>query len=818
MNDFEKEHNALLRRFGAECAVLLKSDGSFPLESACDLALYGSGARRTVKGGTGSGEVNSRTFVTAEEGLEAAGFRIATKHWMDRYDEIHAQAKKRFIKALKRSALKRGTLAILDSMGAVMPEPDYDLPLDEEAEAAVYVLSRISGEGSDRKPVPGDILLTETEKRDILALNRKYGKFLLVLNVGGVIDLSSVTEVRNILVLSQLGGETGSILADLILGRSVPSGKLTTTWSAWEDYPAIGTFGDRYDTRYAEGVYVGYRYFDSADKKVLFPFGFGLSYTCFDFRTGAVTEKDGNVSVQAWVKNTGTRNGKEVAQLYVSAPQGRLDKPYQTLAAFEKTDELQPGEEMMLTLAFDLRDLASYDMQRAAWILEPGDYVLRLGTSSRDTKETAVIRINGEAVVKQVNNCLTQPDADDWQPKKPRREALPADVPEILIEASAFASETVDYALSHEIVPAVESLTDEELCLINIGAFKWKGSGSVIGNAAQAVAGAAGETVNCLKHKGIPSLIMADGPAGLRLSRLYTRDEKGVHSIGGGLPESVMELMPAPAAFAMKLMGGKGNPSGEIFEQNCSAIPIGTALAQSWNLRFAELCGDIVGDEMERFGVHLWLAPALNIHRDIRCGRNFEYYSEDPLISGRIAAAVTRGVQKHPGRGTTLKHFAANNQETNRYGSNSIVSERAMREIYLRGFEIAVRESQPHALMTSYNLLGGIHTCERRDLIEDVLRAEFGFEGIVMTDWIIPAMYAGKKKYPAPNAARTASAGGDLTMPGSKGDMKAMLKGMKEGAVTRRQLLINATRVIRMAKTLAAAAATEETGKEENGI
>ena len=240
MNQYEIEHNQIVRGLGAECTVLLKTDGAFPLDKPCKLALYGSGARRTVKGGTGSGEVNSRYFVTAEEGLEAAGFTITTKSWLDAYGQLWPEAKKRFLRKLKRSALKRGTLAILSDMGAVMPEPDYELPLDGDGEAAVYVLARISGEGSDRKPVPGDILLTETEIRDILALNRKYKRFMLVLNVGGVVDLSPVMEVRNILLLSQLGVETGSILADILLGKANPSGKLTTTWSAWGDYPAVG--------------------------------------------------------------------------------------------------------------------------------------------------------------------------------------------------------------------------------------------------------------------------------------------------------------------------------------------------------------------------------------------------------------------------------------------------------------------------------------------------------------------------------------------------------------------------------------------------
>ena len=205
---------------------------------------------------------------------------------------------------------------------------------------------------------------------------------------------------------------------------------------------------------------------------------------------------------------------------------------------------------------------------------------------------------------------------------------------------------------------------------------------------------------------------------------------------------------------------------------------------------------------MERFGVQLWLAPALNIHRDLRCGRNFEYFSEDPLISGKFAAAIIRGVQKHPGCAATVKHFAANNQETNRYASNSQVSERALREIYLRGFEIAVKEGGPHALMTSYNLINGVHSSERRDLLQDILRAEFGYAGVVMTDWIIAAMTGKQSRYPAPNAARIAAAGNDLTMPGGAGDFKALMRGLKNGTVTRRQLMLNATRIVRLAKKL----------------
>lgn len=327
---------------------------------------------------------------------------------------------------------------------------------------------------------------------------------------------------------------------------------------------------------------------------------------------------------------------------------------------------------------------------------------------------------------------------------------------------------------------------------------------SIIGNASGRVAGAAGETTGQLDEREFPVMVMADGPAGLRLSRKYLKDDKGIHPIGETMPATIADFLPKPLIWLMSLFAKKEKPGDKVYEQYATAIPIGTAIAQSWNLEFAQKCGDVVGDEMERFHVQLWLAPALNIHRSIRCGRNFEYFSEDPFISGKFAAALTKGVQKHPGCGTTIKHYAANNQETNRYNNNSQVSERAMREIYLKGFEICVREAQPCAVMTSYNLLNGKHTSERRDLIEDILRSEFGFEGIVMTDWIINGGTMNKASvHPAPQAAKIAAAGGDLTMPGGKNDFNGILEAVQKGELSRRQLQINATRIGRMAKRLA---------------
>lgn len=685
-----------------------------------------------------------------------------------------------------------------------MPEPEYDLPLNVKGETAIYVLARISGEGNDREAREGDIFLTESERRTILELKRQYRRFMLVLNVGGPVDLSPVMEVENILILSQLGVQTGSALADLVLGKTYPSGKLTTTWTKWKDYPDFASFGEQDDTRYQEGIYVGYRYFDSVDKEVLFPFGYGVSYTNFEVRFKGLKLDKMTAEIGAEVVNIGDFCGKEVVQLYVSVPEGKLDQPYQTLASWKKTEELKPGEKQTVELSFLLTDLASYDEEQAAWILEQGEYTLRMGNSSRDTEVCGVISVPETLVIKSVKNCFGKPDFTDWKPERKRKDRVGKKIQSL--EADIFSVDIVKVVYEHkdEPMPEMEGFSDEELISLNVGAFVAGGGVTgIIGNASMSVAGAAGETV---KVGEIPVIVMADGPAGLRLSQKCFRDENGIHSLGSTMPETMQNLLTEDERAYMNSMIPQPGEDSEIFEQYATAIPIGTAIAQSWNPLLAERCGDIVGSEMERFGIHLWLAPALNIHRSIRCGRNYEYFSEDPLISGVFAAALTKGVQSHPGCGVTIKHFAANNQETNRYNNNSIVSERALREIYLKGFEICVRLAQPKALMTSYNLLNGKHTSEHRELLEDVLRCEFEFDGIVMTDWVTSSdILSADAKYPAPEAYKVALAGNDLFMPGSQQEIDNLTAALKNGHITREELIKNATRICRMAVELAGA-------------
>lgn len=811
--DYEKKHIALLRRFAPECMVLLKQDGHFPLVAPGKIALYGSGARNTLKGGTGSGDVNVRHYTTVEEGLENAGFTITTKSWLDDYDAVRKDAHEDFITGIKARAQEMGVPAIMLGMGAVMSEPEYILPLEGEGDTAVYVLGRVSGEGSDRVAAPGDFALTGGEIRDILACAEKYENFLLVLNVGGVVDISPVLSVGNILLLSQLGITVGDSLADVILGKAYPSGKLASTWAKWEDYCCLGDFAEQDDTRYREGIYVGYRYFDSINKAPLFPFGYGLSYTTFSLDDLQTTLLGDLVTISVHVKNAGVRPGKEVVQVYVSVPAGRVDQPYQVLAAFAKTKELSPGEAEELKLSFPLERLASFDSTTACSVLEEGSYVLRVGTSSRDTKICGVVWLEENIIVEKLSHVGGEPDFADWRPEErpycsPNEEEQLDAAPVFPVKASDFKPQSALTSLEipKEITDWVHARTDEELMRLCLGAYQDASNQSVVGNAGQQVVGTAGETA---RVHDLPAIIMADGPAGLRLDKDYGKDENGVYSLGAALPAGLEEFLDEKTTAGLgDLAHSQPQRHGEILHQYCSAIPIGTALAQSFNLDLCRQCGDLVGEEMERFGVHLWLAPALNIHRSPLCGRNFEYYSEDPLISGQVAAAITQGVQKHPGRGTTIKHFCCNNQETNRMRSNSIVSERALRDIYLKGFEICVKESQPYALMTSYNLLNGEHTSERRDLIMTCLRGEWGYRGMVMTDWVIPYMASALPgRHPVACASGSIRAGNDIHMPGSPLDYTDLRQALDNPQapypITREDLETCAARIVQMVRKLA---------------
>ena len=341
--EHEIKHRKILREGAPRCVVLMKKDGLFPIESPCKVALYGNGARNTVKGGTGSGNVYSRGVLSIEEALEKEGFIITTKEWLDAYDLDRKEHHSAYIENIKAEAKRRNVSPFVVGFGKIEPEYENNIRADYEGDICIYVLSRNSGEGNDRELKKGDVLLTDTESRLINQLNEDFDRFMLVLNVGGVIDISPVKNVKNILYLSQLGMVTGEVLSDIILGKSNPSGKLSTTWAKIDDYKYLNAFGDKNDTRYTEGIYVGYRYFDSAKVEPVFPFGHGLSYTEFSIETKKVKLEGSQINIQIEVENVGNYPGREVVQIYMSKPQGKLDQPYQELIAFYKTRELIPG-------------------------------------------------------------------------------------------------------------------------------------------------------------------------------------------------------------------------------------------------------------------------------------------------------------------------------------------------------------------------------------------------------------------------------------------------------------------------------------------
>lgn len=417
----EVRNEQKVRRIAAEGMVLLENNGALPINADGRIALYGGGARKTVKGGTGSGDVNVRAFSTVEQGLEDAGFTVLTKGWLDKFDEaaqaaeVEKQRQAEEIKAqnlgFEKTVLQ---VAALDGWAVVPPAIEAE-DIAADCDTAVYVLARNSGEGLDRRAAAGDFLLYEEEKENLRTLTGAYKQVIVVLNVGGVVDTRFFRELAGvgaILLMSQGGCMSGHSLADVLTGKTTPSGHLTTTWAEkYEDYPSATTFaacnGNLDDEYYTEGIFVGYRYFDSFGVKPAYPFGYGLSYTTFDIQTRGVRLDGAEVAAAVTVTNTGEKfAGKAVVQLYVSAPSGALEKPYQVLATYAKTKELAPGESEALTLTFPVEAMASYSEAKAAWVLEAGTYYVRVGAHSRDTHVAAALRLETELVTQRLSNCF----------------------------------------------------------------------------------------------------------------------------------------------------------------------------------------------------------------------------------------------------------------------------------------------------------------------------------------------------------------------------------------------------------------------------
>ncbi len=837
----EIDHMNISRELAGECMVLLENDGALPLKETGKIALFGNGVRRTVKGGTGSGDVNSRSIVNVEEGFKNAGFTVTSGSWLDKQGEMLDKSKGEYLEWVKAEAKKSSRSEFIIQFDHPYSAPAPVLITEEDCkeadtDVAVYVIARNSGEGSDRYNREGDYLLFAEEKKNLEMVAAHFKKTIVILNIGGVMELSGVKAIPGInaiLLMGQLGNIGGDALADVVTGKVNPSGKTVDTWAKnYMDYPSSAKFshnGSVHDEEYEDGIYVGYRYFDSFGVEPEYCFGFGRSYTDFSLQIDGAEAAGDRVQVRATVQNTGSvYAGKEVVQIYYSAPQGRMDKPYQELAAYHKTSLLKPGESEAMILTFAIKEMASYSEADAAWVLEKGDYVIRVGSSAGNTEVAAVLTL-AEEVKTQIGKNLfpldiqlkeIKPDTTAAKTAYEKNSEGLGRVYHGSIQSSCIKAEHMVYQGKREeyktdrekkltvqdvkngdctVEELVAQLTVEEMADMCVGTLR-AGEGNVVGNASYTVPGAAGDTSSILKaSRGIKNMILADGPAGLRLQPHFKTTKEGKLLPGGSVMGDSFEPFDPDI----------NEDEVDNYYQYCTAIPIGWSLAQSWNTELAEWAGDMIGAEMEQFGVDLWLAPAMNIHRNPLCGRNFEYYSEDPLVSGKIAAAITIGVQKHKGKGTTIKHFAVNNQEDNRYFVNAHVSERALREIYLKGFEIAVKESQPLSIMTSYNLLNGIHTANSYDLLQAMARDEWGFDGTVMTDWFtsqdMPEI-TGKfqPRYPISSSVGCIYAGNDIQMPGCRKNVDDIVEAVKTGRemdgfrITLADLQFNTANIIRV--------------------
>ena len=774
-----REHIELSRRAASEGMVLLKNQGDLlPFHTGQKLAVFGKACVDYVKGGGGSGDVTVAYTRNLMEGLKIKE--------QEGKVEVFWPAARYYEKEI-RDQYAQGYCPGM----TVEPEVPEELLTQAKAftDTAIITICRYSGEGWDRKSIAdkafaggdqslaqlsakifenGDFCLTEAEKKMVEKVKTAFPHVAVVLNVGGMLDTSWFKEdekISAVLLAWQGGIEGGLAAADILCGDVNPSGKLTDTFAGTlEDYPSSESFHESLDyVNYEEDVYVGYRYFESfpqAKEKVIYPFGYGLSYTTFEISVKDLKVEKDKVSVKAEVTNLGKRAGKEVVQVYYSAPQGKLGKPALELGAFEKSRLLAPGESQTMLLEFPVSSMGSFDdmgkISRSAYVLEAGNYSFYVGNSAENLEkwgepwnlgeDRIICQLTSKAAPYHLPKRLTGEGSYEMLPER-KLEPEPLGLPEQdmdLLEGMEPADRGYGQRIRREMKASekhllrevaegklsleefMEQLSDRDLAELlggqpNTGVANTYGMGN-------------------LREYGVPNVMTADGPAGLRIK-----------------------------------------PQCHVYT---TAWPCATMLACTWNTRLVEEIGAAGASEVKENNIGIWLTPAMNIHRSPLCGRNFEYYSEDPLVAGKMGAAMVRGIQSQH-VAASVKHFACNNKESNRKDSDSRVSERALREIYLKGFEIVVKESDPWTIMSSYNLINGHRASENKDLLTGILRDEWGFKGIVTTDW-----WTRGEHY------KEAKAGNDIKM--GCGYPDRLLMALEKGLITREEIEICAKRILEM--------------------
>ncbi len=697
----------LARQAAAESCVLLRNDGALPLDKDDSVAVFGRCQQDWFYVGYGSGgDVHPPYTVNLIEGLKNAGAL---------YDRGLAQIYEEWTHSEEHAAYH--------GFWGHWPMSHPEMPLDttvvkgvaERNHTAVVVLGRAAGEDRENTLTPGSYYLTDEEENLLQTVSAAFAKTVVVLNIGNIIDFSWTGKYKldAILLAWQGGMESGNAVADVLYGKVSPCGKLADTIARdYQDYPSSSHFGDKLKNEYEEGIFLGYRYFEKyREDQILYPFGYGLSYTDFEVNPVglAYNEGENKVTVQVRVTNTGRYPGKEVIKLWCLPPEGRLKQPNRVLVGFGKTKELLPGERQNLLVTAKLDYMASYDEWKHAFLYEQGEYRFMINNTlygSVFMKEETIQKQCEQAAVPGVDlRARIEKHLPEELQSKGQNLLRLTDVKEGRVTLDDFVAE----------------LSNQELEALTRGHGFMHSPLGTDGNA-----GTFGGILPSLQEKEVPVITTTDGPAGIRLNRFS------------------------------------------------SLLPCGTALACTWNLDLVTDLYELLGAEMVSAGSDVLLAPGMNLHRNPLCGRNFEYFSEDPLLSGFMAAAVIRGIQRN-GVSACPKHFCCNNQETNRSNNDSVVSERALRELYLRNFEIAVKEGRPLCIMTSYNKVNGVWSHYNYDLVTTILRKNWGYDGLVITDWWMKPAHS--PEFPSlKNNAYRVRAGVDVLMPG---DMNRLARSYK---------------------------------------
>lgn len=737
------ELHDLNREAVAQGCVLLRNDGGvLPFSPADDVSVFGRCQLDFYKSGTGSGgSVHvpySTNLIDGFDFLRSGGFPLP---------RINGRLVSAYRNWVKETPFD-------DGGGAWAGEPWFqkEMPLDTSLLSglcaaggkAVFVLGRTAGEDMDNRAEKGSYYLTDEERHCLELLCAHFAKVVVVLNVPNIIDLSWIDgaefrgHIAGVLFCWHGGMDGGAAVAEVLCGAKYPSGKLSDTIAyRIEDYPSAAHFGSADDELYAEDIFVGYRYFSTfAPEKVQFPFGFGLGYTTFALGAGAVSFSGGTFCAKLSVTNTGAARGRETVQLYAECPQGALGKSRRVLCGWQKTPELGAGETCEVEISFGEREISSYDDSgksgnRFCSVIEAGEYRFFAGNSSADCKEISFeggspFTVARTRVLERLSQCCA--------PRTP--------------------FERLSASGGYESVPVSETDLSARIQERLPREIPFTGNRGITFDSVRESPALIDDFVAQLDDGELMTLVRGEG----MLSRKVTL---GIASAFGGVSERLHDIYRIPVA------GCADGPSGIRLDTGgeASLIPIGTLLACTWNDALVEELYGFVGAELSEWGIDLLLGPGCNIHRNPLNGRNFEYYSEDPLLSGKMAAAACRGIAAR-GSFATIKHFACNNQESHRRTENSVVSERALREIYLRPFEIAVKEGNARAVMTGYNGVNGLWCASNYDLTQTILRGEWGFCGIVMSDW-----WAGMTDPVLGNASASASPKALSAMVRSRNDL-----------------------------------------------